>query len=59
MSHIHAAVKPLTSLLEERPLKLRSDVVAPDIPPEQVLRNAKETEEGYFAVPKIREEFNQ
>jgi len=52
-------VKPLTSLLEERPLKLRPDVVAPDIAPEHVLRNAKQHEEGYFAVPKIREEFNQ
>ncbi|XP_045478416.1 glutamyl-tRNA(Gln) amidotransferase subunit C, mitochondrial [Harmonia axyridis] len=44
-------VEPLVTVSEDRPLALREDIVLEDFCKEQILSNAKLTEEDYFVVP--------
>ncbi|XP_044760101.1 glutamyl-tRNA(Gln) amidotransferase subunit C, mitochondrial [Coccinella septempunctata] len=44
-------VEPLVTVLEDRPLALREDIVLKDYSKEEILQNAKLTEEDYFVVP--------
>jgi aspartyl-tRNA(Asn)/glutamyl-tRNA(Gln) amidotransferase subunit C len=47
-------VEPMTSVTPMR-LKMRDDVVTDGGYPERVLRNAPQTEKGFFVVPKVVE----
>lgn len=47
-------VQPMTSVVEQK-LKMRADVVSDGGRPDDVLRNAPLSEEGFFLVPKVVE----
>ena len=47
-------VPPMTSVVEQK-LKMRADVVSDGGRPDDVLRNAPLSEEGFFLVPKVVE----
>jgi len=47
-------VAPMTSVVEQK-LKMRADLVTDGGRPEDILRNAPMSEEGFFVVPKVVE----
>jgi len=47
-------VTPMTSVVEQK-LKMRADLVTDGGRPEDILRNAPMSEEGFFVVPKVVE----
>ena len=47
-------VAPMTSVVEQK-LKMRADLVTGGGRPEDILRNAPMSEEGFFVVPKVVE----
>lgn len=48
-------VEPMTSAVEGASLPMRADVVTSGGEPEQVLKNAPKSEDGFFVVPKVVE----